>query len=361
VRRAITALGLLLALVAASCGGSDDDEGSAFEPVFAAVEGLTGEARERKLAGLAQAEGGELSLYTSMNTEAIDDIADAFEDEYDVEIAFYRAGGETIVPRLLEEADAGFRGADVVRVNGLAMTNLADEGILAPYAPPTRSELVEGTAHEHWTIDVFSSFVLSWTSKLVSADERPTSWEALADPRWEGRVAIEASDVDWYKALWEYWVEEEGKTEAEADRLFQAIARNSRIVRGHTLLGQLMAAGEFLVAPNYLSTVERFKKDGAQLEWQPAVDPIFPQGQGVGLVEGAPHPAAAVLFTDWLLSRDAQQVLVEHDSESARKDLLVVPHAERRVIDFESLAAEQQRWTERFERLLALGEEVEEG
>jgi iron(III) transport system substrate-binding protein len=361
VHRVIAAVILLLALVASSCGGSDNgQENGDFETVFASLDGLSGQARERKLAALARAEGGELTLYTSMDTETVDAVAGAFEDEYDIEIAFYRAGGETVLPRLFEEAHAGYHGADVVRINGLAMTDLAHEDILVPYSSPYRRELIEGTAHDSWTTDAFGSFVLSRNTKLVQGSERPTSWEALANPRWKGRVAIEASDIDWYKELWEYWVEDEGKTAQQADRLFEAIARNARIVRGHSLLAQLMAAGEVVIAPNYQSTVDRFKDDGAPIAWRPAVDPIFSEGQGVGLVDGAPHPAGAVLFVDWLLT-DGQNILVEHKSESARKDLLLAPNAKRRVIDFESLAAKQQRWTERFERLLALGEKIEEG
>ncbi len=117
----------------------------------------------------------------------------------------------------------------------------------------------------------------------------PTSWEELADPRWKGQLAIEAGDVNWYAALRDYWLEQ-GKSEEEVDRLFEAIAGNALVVRGHTLLGQLMAAGEFAMGPNYLSRVDTFRKEGAPLAWQPAVEPLFPEPQGVGVVEGGPAP-----------------------------------------------------------------------
>jgi iron(III) transport system substrate-binding protein len=359
MRRATSALCVLLLLVVASCGGSDDEESDGFAPVLAEVDGLTGKARQQKLLQLAREEGAELSLYTSMSIEQLDAAIGAFEDEFDIDVAFYRASGETVVPRLLEEADADFHGADVVRVNGLGMINLTNEGVLAPYASPLRAGLVDGTAYDDdWTIDAFSSFVLSWNSKLVSAGEHPTSWEDLADSRWDGNVAIEAGDVSWYKELWEYWVDEEGKSPQEADRLFRQIASNASILRGHSLLAQLMAAGEFALAPNLVVSVERLRKEGAPLAWKPVVEPIFPEGQGVGLVEGAQHPAAAVLFLDWLLSA-GQQVLVENGGESARKDLATAPAAERRVVDFRTYAAEQEEWNERFDRLLAFGEEAE--
>ena len=349
--------GTLAAL--AACGGSPD-AGTGFDEVFASIQGLSGEERRATLVELAQEEGAELSWYTSMGGDDVPAVVDAFEDAFDLDVAVYRANSEAIVPRLLEEAKAGFQGADVVRVQGLAMINLNDEGILVDYAYPHRSSLIEGSAADGWTADSFSTFVVSWNTKLVPESEQPKSWEALADPRWKGRLAIEAGDVNWYAALRRYWVDEEGKSEAEADRLFEAIARNALVVRGHTLLAQLMAAGEFAVGPNYRATVERTARDGAPLAWTPAVEPLFPEPQGVGLVQDAKHPAAAILFIDWLLS-DGQEVLLELARDPASKDLVAAPDLEQRVIDVAEIAADQKRLSERYDRLLRLGREAEGG
>jgi iron(III) transport system substrate-binding protein len=286
----------------------------------------------------------------------VDALAEAFDEEYDVEIAVYRASGETILPRLVEEADAGFRGADVVEMNGLGMFNLNERGLLVPYRSPSGEALVEEAEYQGWTATTLLSFAASWNTKLV--EERPRSWEDLADERFRGRIAVEAGDLDWYKTLWEYWVEERGKTPAEADRLFAAMARGGGVVRGHTLLAQLMAAGEYAVAPNYATTVQRFVDDGAPIAWTPVVEPLIVQPQGVGLVHAAKHPAAAILFVDWILS-DGQVIIAEHGREPVRRDLAIAAEAERRMVDFASLVADQQLWSDRFERLLALGEPVE--
>jgi iron(III) transport system substrate-binding protein len=347
-------------LTLGACGGSSDaDNATGFESVFASIEGLSGAERRARLVDLVRREGDELSLYTSLAADHVPVVVGAFEDAFDVDVAVYRAGGETVVPRLLEEAEAGFHGADVVRINGLGMTNLEDAGLLVNYASEYRRGLIEGSVADGWTADSYNTFVVSWNTKLVKEGERPTSWESLADPRWRGRVAIEASDVDWYKELWEFWVEEEGKSADAADRLFEAIARNALVVHGHTLLGQLMAAGEIAVAPNYSSRVESLREEGAPLAWKPPVEPLFPQAQGVGLVRGAEHPAAAVLFYDWLLS-DGQKFLLETNTESARRSLAASPEAERRVIDFAALAPVQEKWTDRYDRLLRLGKEVKD-
>lgn len=357
MRRRIVAFAVL-ALLAASCGGGGDEENTGFEDVFAAVSGKRGQERVRSLVAQVGREGRQLSWYTSATSDTADALAEAFGDAYDVDVAVYRAGGETILPRLLEEADAGFHGADVVQINGLAMVNLRQRDLLVPYRSPSIAGLAEDAAYDGWTAYSFPSFVVTWNKKLVRGAERPHAWEDLADERFRGRVALEASDVDWYETLWNYWVKDKGKSPAEAERLFERMARGAGVVHGHSFLAQLMAAGEYAIAPNYTSTTHRFVDEGAPIAWTPIVDPMIVEPNGVGLVEGAPHPAAAVLFVDWLLS-DGQKIIDEEGHDAVRKDLVAAPGAERRVIDFANIAAHQQKWTERFERLLRLGKEVE--
>jgi iron(III) transport system substrate-binding protein len=360
VRHATIAF-LVVSLVLAGCGGSSgESDGESFESVFAAVDGLRGPARERKLLGLVEAEGGNLSFYTSMSSDVEEQVVEAFEDAYDLDVAVYRASSETVLQRLLEEAKAGFRGADIVESSGLEMFNLNREELLVPYDSPAAAELVPGTRYDGWLADRFNTFVVSWNTDLVEPGEQPRSWEDLADSKWHGRIGLEAGDVDWYKTLWEYWVEEGGKSRAEADRLFEAIARNSLVIKGHTVMGQLLAAGEFAVAPNYLHTTLNLMADGAPLAWEPAVEPIIPRPNGIGLIRDAKHPAAAVLFTDWLLGK-GQEVLDEMNVDPAARAYATGSNLRETNVDLATLAAEQERWTERFDRLASLGKEVPDG
>jgi iron(III) transport system substrate-binding protein len=351
---------IVLALAIAACGGSsDDDDGPTFDSVLTQVEGLTGQAREQKLLELAEAEDADLSFYTSMSSNVEEEVVGAFEDEYDLGVAVYRASSGTVLQRLLEEASAGFHGADVVESSGLEMLNLEREGVLVPYDSPLADGLVSGTRNEGWTTDRFNTFVVSWNTDLVKPEDAPTSWEDLADPKWKGQLGLEAGDVDWYKTLWEYWVEVEGKSPEEADRLFEGMARNALFVPGHTVMGQLQAAGEFALAVNYLHTNLNLIADGAPLAWKPPAEPIIPRANGIGLVKDAEHPALALLFTDWLLSK-GQVVLGELNVDPTRKDLAAGPGIEEVKVNLPSLADEQEKWTEQFDRLATLGKEVPE-
>jgi iron(III) transport system substrate-binding protein len=353
---ATAAVVALVAVFAAGCGSEDGDAGPSMDEVLAAVEGLSGEARLSKLAELAQAEGGQLSLYTSISGSVVDDVVGAFEDAYDLDVALYRATSEIVEQRLLEEQDAGFNGADAVDTAGQSLLVLAERGALADY-PFDSTPLLEGTVHDGWAATRLQRFVVGWNTKRV---ERPASWEALGDPEWKGRIAIETGDWDWYSRLWQYWVDELGVAPEEADARFERIARNAKVIKGHSLGAQLLAAGEVdAQVPAYAHHMDNLAEDGAPVTWTPAVEPVILRQNGVALLAGAQHPATAALFAEWALG-PGQEAYASSGYRSSRRDAKV-PDGEFRAIDEEKLASERDRWIEGWERLLTLGEPGPEG
>lgn len=355
-------------LLTGACGGSPTEEGdggkpedssTGYEDVLAEIEGLTGQARTDKLVELATEEGGTLNVYTSMTTDVEDAVGGEFDDAYDIDVSVYRADSETVLQRLLQEADANFPGADIVETNGTELTVLNNEGVLADYESELQDDLVEGSVYEGWTATRFNKFVVSWNTESLSESERPKTWEELADPKWDGQLALEPSDIDWYKTLYEFWVNEEGKSEDEVNKLFEDIADGALFVKGHTLTGDLLGAGDFQVAAsNYSYLVQGVIDDGAPVAWEPPVEPIISRPNGVGLVRKAQHPATAMLFVDWILS-DGQKVLQEFALDPARSDLATAPGTAEIFVELESFFAEQEEWTERYEQLVELGKVVE--
>jgi iron(III) transport system substrate-binding protein len=75
------------------------------------------------------------------------------------------------------------------------------------------------------------------------------------------------------------------------------------------LLAQLISSGEIEVGLTaYQANAQSFKKRGAPVDWA-AVEPLIARPQGVGIARHAPHPNAALLFVDFLLSPVAQEML----------------------------------------------------
>jgi iron(III) transport system substrate-binding protein len=358
VRRAAYIAGLLAAIAVAvvslpGCGGGSQDAGGpTLDEVLAQVEGLSGPARTNKLVELADAEGGELSLYTTSSIEVGSAMAEAFEDAYDLDVSVFK-GGDTLTQRMVEERKAGFHGADAVETSSPNMLFLSDEDVLTPYRSPSVPGLVAGSLHKDWTADRLNMYAVAWNTKRVPKGQEPKSWEDLADPRWKGKLGLQVDDYDWFKALWEYWVAS-GKTPAEADRLAEAMARNAIFVNGRSFARELLAAGEFDVTVNLRHAVQNDADEGAPITWQPAVEPQFWRPDGVAVVNGSPNPAAAVLFADWILA-DGQKVFEELKTDPLRKDLLVAPSVELIPIDVEQYIAELDKWQKKYDALVPLG------
>lgn len=363
------ALALVAALMATGCGGSptssqggkkDGSQGATkAERLFTEISALSGQERRDKLVALAQEEG-QFDLYTSMTSEVADSVTEAFSDEFDIDVNLYRAGSETVVQRILQEQKAGYAGNDAVETNATEMFALSQETLLAEYGGERREMVSDAGRFDGWTATRFNLFAPSWNTKLVKKGEEPMSWEDLADPKLDGKLSMEVADYDWYLTLHGYW-KDQGKSEAEIDQLFADMADGAKIVKGHTVQGELMSAGQFAVtASNYSYLVEQAKRAGAPVEYEPFVEPVIARPNGIGLMKSAEHPAAAMLFADWLLE-EGQEVLVDEGltpSISAGGD----PLADLEVIpvDVKTLIADGEEWSKKYDEVVSGGEVLEE-
>lgn len=266
-----------------------------------------GADREKVLAEGAKKEG-EVMLYTSLVPEDLTALAAAFEKKHGVKLKTWRANSEKVLQRALTEARAGRHDADIVETNGPQLESLYREKALAGplYSPHLKDLMPQARqAHGHWVGTRINMFVQSYNTNLVKKEELPRTYQDLTHPRWKGRLGIEAEDEDWFAMIIKALGEETGL------RTFREIARvNGLSVRkGHTLLAGLVASGEIpLALTTYSHGAEKMKQKGAPVEWF-AIAPAIGRANGIGVVRKPPHPHAAALFVDFLLSPEGQRIL----------------------------------------------------
>jgi iron(III) transport system substrate-binding protein len=360
----------LAALVLTACGGSptaapaaDPSEGAEAETteaqaVYEEIGALTGQERRDRLVSCAEEEG-ELALYTSMTADVADVVVEAFEDTFDLDVSIYRAGSETVLQRILQEQAADFHGNDVVETNATELFALQNEGFLADYAGERREMVPEAGRFDGWTATRFNLFSPSWNTNKVSPEEAPTSWEDLADPKWDGRMAMELGDYDWYLTLYNYWLEQ-GKSEEEVEQLFADMADGAKVVKGHTVMGELLSAGQYdLAASNYTYLTQNVVEKGAPVAYTPLVEPVIARPNGAGLMKTAQHPCAGMLFKDWILE-EGQAVLAEEgltpsiaEGGGDLEGVEVIP------VDVETLLESGQEWSDRYDALVQGGEQID--
>jgi iron(III) transport system substrate-binding protein len=162
--------------------------------------------------------------------------------------------------------------------------------------------------HRHYVATRFNFFTIGYNTKLIKPEEVPNSYLDLAHPRFSGKLGLEAGDTDWFGAIVKHMGEKEGLA------FFRKLAENKPQMRtGHTLLAELVSSGEVpITATIYNHNIERLSVKGAPVKWK-ALNPTFGRPNAIGVTPRAQNPHAALLFTDFMLSREGQLLLKERN------------------------------------------------
>jgi len=315
----------------------------------AAVARLQGEARTKALVEGARREG-EVMVYHSTQTEDLKPVFDAFTKKYGVKVRDWRSSSENVVQRIVNETRAGKREVDFIENNAPEMEALTREKMLLRVDSPYFPDLRPGTlpAHHEYATSTIDVFVQAYNTQKVKKEELPKSFDDLADPRWKGRLGIEAEDQAWFGTLLH------GLGEQKGLKLFNdVVAKNGISVRkGHTLLAQLVATGEIpfaLTVYNYKPP--QIKAKGGDIDWI-VLQPAVAQLHSVAVHARASHPFAAMLLFDFFLS-EGQQLLADRNFVPASTKV-ATPYANMplRFIDAAESIDKQDQWTKLYEETI---------
>ncbi len=273
-------------------------------PANEAVFRYQGADRQARLVERAKREGS-VALYTSLAPTESQPLAAAFEKKYGVKVVLWRALSDQVVQRTVAEARARRHIVDVVETNGPEMEMLAREKILGEMVSPYLADLPAGSipAHRTWFPDRFNFYVVAYNTKLVQRSQIPATYEGFTDPMWKGRISVEATDAEWMATIVKTWGQQKGM-----DYFRRLSSLRPDVRKGHILLANLIVAGEVPVGlTTYHSNVLPLKRKGAPIDFVP-VQPVVARPQGIGVARNAPHPHAALLFVDYVLSPEGQKL-----------------------------------------------------
>lgn len=315
-----------------------------------------GADRDARLLEGARKEG-QVNLYTSLNTKDSGPITEAFEKKTGVKVLLWRSSSEKVLQRAVTEARAGRFACDVLETNGPEMEALYREKLLAEFHSPHFKDLPPAAfpKHRHWVADRFNFFTIGYNTNLIKPDEVPSSYEDLLHPRFAGKLGIEAGDTDWFAALAKHM------GEAKGIAFFRKLAATKPQIRsGHTLLAELVSSGEVpITATIYNHNIERLTLRGAPVKWK-ALTPTFGRPNAIGVVARAQHPHAALLFTDFMLSPQGQQLMKERNrvpaSTAVDSPLNKFPFE---MIDPVIVLDEADKWDKLWSELFLGGKKVE--
>ena len=314
-----------------------------------------GADRDKRVLEGAQKEKRAL-IYTSLNLKDSVPIVQAFEKKYGVKIELWRSSSEKVLQRALTEHRAGRFAVDGFELNGPEMEALYREGLLEEFYSPQIVNIPPQAIpkHRHYVADRLNFFTIAYNTKLVKPDEVPNSYEDLLNPRWVGRLGIEASDTDWFASVVKHMGEKKGL------EFFRKLAQMRPQIRtGHTLMAELVSSGEIpLAATIYNHNAERLLVNGAPIKWK-ALNPTFGRPNAVAVAKRAERPHAALLFADFMLSLEGQRLIKERNrvpaSNKVDSNLNDFPY---QMIDPVVVTDEAEKWEKLWSQLFLKGQAI---
>lgn len=260
----------------------------------------------------------EVVFYTTTNLEEAVAMSRHFKAKYPfLEVNINRAEGERIVTKVLQETRAQKFLVDVIQTPAFYLYALKKRGILGEYAPGDDRFYPRNFKEEkYWTTTYYNPYVVLYNTKLIAAQNLPKRYEDLLHPFWKSKMILEKDKIDWFTAMLHIMGREKGL------KYMRDLSKQNPMLRiGQTLITQLVAAGESALQINSNAiTVNRLRQKGAPIDWV-APGPLPGLMVGVGLTAQAPHPGAARLFVDFLLSKEGQQLYQSAGRLVARSDL----------------------------------------
>jgi iron(III) transport system substrate-binding protein len=287
---------------------------------------------------------GELSIYHAYPQLAA--VTAAFAKKYDLKITAWRSGSENILQRISTEARANKFAVDIVQNNAPENEAAHRERLLMPVASPHLSDLIPGAlpAHKDWvgiTLDIYSA---AYNTTKVKKEDLPKTYHDLLDPKWKGKLGMEAEDQAWFATLADTLGEPQG-----SKLLNDIITTNSVSVRkGHSLLTSLVASGEVPLALSVYSwNPDQLSAKGAPIQGF-LIQPAVAQFSTVAMLKNAPHPNTAALFYDFVLN-EGQQILAKmHFVPTSKKLASPIRDVPLKMIDPGTALDRQDQWTKAY-------------
>lgn len=249
----------------------------------------------------------ELAVYTSMTVGQAQTMLNSFKAKYPfIEPQIFRAVGERLLTKIMTEAQAGRYEFDVVQSAETQAYFLKKKNLLARYVSPEAKYLPKTFVDPegYWAAVYIMPNVIGYNTRMVERSEVPRTNDDLLNPKWKGKIGMDPTKPEWFAWMLRRMGQEKGLA-----YMRQLATQELRFHAGLSLLTNLLASGEFPLALNtYLHSVEEIKRKGGPVDWV-AQDSVFTKFQPIEIGAKAPHPNAAKLFVDFVLSLEGQKMI----------------------------------------------------
>ena len=295
---------------------------------------------------------GKVVWYTSLAIPSSTMLAHLFMNKYKgIEVEVHRSGSQRVLQRTMQEVSAGIKNADIIHTSDAGhFVLLKDKGLLMKYVPKGAESFPAGFKDSdgfYYGMRATLS-VIAHNPKIVAEKDAPQTWKDLLDAKWRAKLVTAHpgySGIIMTHVLalvkeygWDY---------------FKELAKNKlHLVQSANDPAGVVASGERPVGVNgaeyfYYKTLKQgnpikivYPKEGVPLVVSPTA-----------IAKDSPRPNAAKLFTEFILTKEAQQTLADREGLYTGHPEVTYPKDKPRLKELKLLAVSPDELEKRNEEI----------
>lgn len=261
---------------------------------------------------------GRIVFYNNLQPNGIEPLLAEFQKAYpDIQPEQIRLGSNALIERFETEFAAGQNLADVLIT---FPDERVDDGIahgwMAEFTPPELPSFPAEVATDNkiYTLQIAREAII-WNKTRVKEEDAPKEWVDLFDPKWKGKVGMNppwrSVSIQQIVAFWE----DQGITDA-AEKLK---ANDVRFFEGSGGIIQAVVRGDVQVAELSDLPLNPMLEDGAPIGWVYPASGTTLSANRAFVAARAPHPNAARVFLNWLMTEEGQIALQKYGGLSVTR------------------------------------------
>jgi iron(III) transport system substrate-binding protein len=308
---------------------------------------------DQKLLAAAKAEGGEMTIYSSTNEGEGLPLWKLFTDATGIKVNYVRGADSMLMSRMTLEFRGDQKSWDIAQT---ASINKVLPQLLLQFDPPeAKNILPEARDPGRRWYGLYANYnTPDYNTQHVRVSDLPKTYEDFAQHKeWAGHVAIDGTDNEWLKAMFEYYGED------KATALVKNIVATLQpiVTDGHLAGARSVGSGEYWLSLNqYVNLAMNVKLAGGPIDYFP-LDPVALFFGQVGVSAKAPHPNTALLAANFMISQECEKFLATFGRIPTRADVesnppgIVQAISTKKVITTLLTPQEEGKWKKLFNQL----------
>jgi ABC-type Fe3+ transport system substrate-binding protein len=264
----------------------------------------------------AKQEGEVVWTSTQIVNQLVRPVAAAFEKKYPgIKLRYTRANANEVAIKILNESRAGRPQSDVFDGTSTVVP-LKQQGFVMQWQPDAAKDYpaLYRDPDGYWIASNLYINTPGYNTALVPKGTEPRTYQDLLDPRWKGKMAWNAlpstsGGVGFIGTVLAEMGEQNGMDylRAFAKQKVANVAAAARQVLDQVIAGEYAIALQIF---NHHAVISA--KKGAPVDWI-KMEPATGTLSVIGIQKNAPHPNAAKLLVDFIISKEGQQIYRDAD------------------------------------------------